>query len=223
MNELWMWEYKGKTEWGKIEEPQKCDCPLIILDCKPDKYGVTTYRRDRSHVTNLRPAKVVDAEAVVIEGIGEIFGLGLQGNIKHLKGYAEVTLTLDEKTARSVFDQLEQVIKPLTPPEPKKTLLMREQRRTIYFSDNGEIRAKFGDCYCQLGESNWQKEWEKVGLSPYAEDWQHILNPKVEAKAKKNELSAWLALQDVLGLIDKHVVVTSAMVRQAISNRLEGE
>src|ERR1019366_2644819 len=123
MNELWMWDYEGKTEWGKIEEPQKGDYPLIILDCKPDKYGVTTYRRDRSHVTNLRPAQVNPADAVVIEGVTkEEIKLVLEcANASMIRSYYQHGSLEMLGISKAILDQI-------TPPEPKKTLLTQEQK-----------------------------------------------------------------------------------------------
>ena len=56
LEQLWAWEYKGKTEWGLD------DGGYFFTLCYSSSQN---YTRDKSQVTNLRKAKVVDAEAVV--------------------------------------------------------------------------------------------------------------------------------------------------------------
>jgi hypothetical protein len=167
MNELWMWDYEGKTEWGKIEEPQKGDYPLIILDCKPDKYGVTTYRRDRSHVTHLRPAKVVDADTKLVSDLSLV-----------TVQKQDICASHDCNTCicPQLIEVEKRVLDQITPPEPKKTLLTREQRETVFHSVNDWRKLPWDFVI----RTEWQFVWTRAGHSPYAEDWQHILNPKVE-------------------------------------------
>ena len=55
MTDLFMWEYEGKTEFGYKYEARF----LTLMDPYLSKW--------RNEVTNLRPAKVVDADAVVLD------------------------------------------------------------------------------------------------------------------------------------------------------------
>ena len=55
MTDLFMWEYEGKTEFGYKYEARF----LTLTDPYLSKW--------RNEVTNLRPAKVVDADAVVLD------------------------------------------------------------------------------------------------------------------------------------------------------------
>jgi hypothetical protein len=65
MNELWMWEFEGKQEHGLLREKRVGDYNLELMDQVRDEKGVLTFHRKRSDVTNLRRAKVVNADAVV--------------------------------------------------------------------------------------------------------------------------------------------------------------
>jgi len=60
--QLWMWEYEKKTESGHSWSDGFVCTPRFG---DPRNLGI----RRTSEITDLRPAKVVDADAVVIEGI----------------------------------------------------------------------------------------------------------------------------------------------------------
>ena len=115
--------------------------------------------------TNLRKVKVVDETSIVIP--------------QSYFDDAKISISVDSDGDKDlvfparIADEIWKQVKKLTPPSPK-TLLTREQRKKIYNS-----WTKTNLPYISVIQEHWQDGWIRAGYSPYAEDWQDVLEPKV--------------------------------------------
>jgi len=108
MNELWMWEYNDKTYVGKRTTQAGRFISLLGVPFEGEVNNLAGFHE--SHVTDLRPAKVVDAGAVVIE---ELSLITVQKQ--------DICASHDRNTC--ICPQLnaveKRVLNQLTPPSPK--------------------------------------------------------------------------------------------------------
>ena len=76
MNNLFMWDYQGKTEIGfaPSESDRRGNYFLYAIG-----WGVSQ-TRNRAYVTNLRPAKVVEADAVSNDAVCPCFACQCEPN-----------------------------------------------------------------------------------------------------------------------------------------------
>ena len=165
--ELWMWEYEGKTEWG-FDAGGTGDCLFFFSD-DPHHHKCI---RTKNEITNLRRAQVNPADAVVINSADFEKLIAIIECAQSFDSRVERRSPLDEY-ATALWGHLKFVS---TPPEPKKTLLTREERKKIYHHINHWQQFP----WALVIENDWQTAFHGHGYSPYAEDWQHVLNPKVE-------------------------------------------
>ena len=181
--ELYIWECEGKQEWGTKDSGL---WPLWIMNCAVDEKGTTTFRRQLNDVTNLRPAKVVDADAVVLteEELGDIKRYLLWG-----KKIADI-----EDFGTYHEDKIDRLVAQLTPPVTK-TYLTTEQFIKVWKSlDDAKIKelsavwfAAWSASLAVLAKDKitteqfeiLTKPWTSCGLSLFAEDWDEVLNPPV--------------------------------------------
>ena len=158
--ELYTWEYKGKQEWGfKDSTPYALKPNFATLYIGHDEKG-EFHRRYAQEITNLRPAKVVDKDAVVIE-INRADRLFLH----------EVPLQAWRQSGSvdRIHKQLIQQVP--TPPvtEPKGFGAIVEAE--VYDADSGIMKWVFDG-----------QRWHSNG---YTRSWQNLINPTILSEGLK--------------------------------------
>ena len=165
--ELYIWECEGKQEWGTKDSGL---WPLWIMNCAVDEKGTTTFRRQLNDVTNLRPAKVVDADAVVID----------------LKTKARIVqqskmLLRDLAPGSHQHNTAERIIAALCPTPPvTKTYLKTKQFIKVWKSlDDAKIKelsaardAARDSAWDFAWDSAWAAAWDEVWFAPWSEAWE---------------------------------------------------
>ena len=197
--ELYTWEYEGQPEYGI------CVNLYFATGKREFRWLNGAITRWEDSISNLRPAKVVDEDAVVIE-IDRADRLFLH----------EVSLQVwrQSMSVNKIYKQLIKQIPHPTPPVTKTYLTTGQFIKVWKSFDDAKIKELSAACdaaWDAAWDSDWfvdwsaarsapryadlavlvkdeitteqfeilTKPWTSCGLSLFAEDWQDILNPKV--------------------------------------------
>ena len=157
--ELYTWEYEGKQYAGKKS-------PVVESNFRYLEDNGEIAWHDRNSVTNLRPAKVVDKDAVVID---EATLRDIKGLIVEAKSYGEGDLWgIVKRISASLFP---------TPPvtEPKRFGAIVEAETN--YADSGIISG--------ILIMKWVFDGQQWHSNGYTRSWQDLINPTILSEGLK--------------------------------------
>ena len=155
--QLYTWEYEGKTEFGYKYEARF----LTLMDPYLSKC--------RNEVTNLRPAKVVDADVATKTYLTT-------------EQFITVWNSLDDEKRKELHAAW----------EAARNAAWEATRYAVWYAaryaalDAARNAARYANLAVlvkdKISDEHFEiltKPWTSCGLSLFAEDWQDVLNPKV--------------------------------------------
>ena len=179
MTQLWAWEYEGKTEFGWKHWERTSLSLYVAQDSSVSPI------RDTSKVTNLRPAKVVEADAVVIskelwewiDSDDAAYGVGWIIKEKIISENPRLKLSPPTTKTYLTTDQFIKVWKSFDDDKYKELKAAWDAAwDAARYADLAVlVKDKISDEHFEI----LTKPWTSCGLSLYAEDWDEVLNPKV--------------------------------------------
>ena len=182
MKNLFMWDYQGKTEIGfaPSESDRKGNYFLYAIG-----WGVSQ-TRNRAYVTNLRPAKVVDADAVVIDASQfEIIQLAVQEGIDGIYEWQRKS-PFEAARARGALYAISKIVRgypiTLTPLPITKTYLTTEQFITVWNSLDDEKRKELPAARYAARDDVWYTAWDAVWDAVWYAAWDADLAVLVKDK-----------------------------------------
>ena len=159
MTQLWAWEYEGKTEIGSVEGESSDYLDLRIALPKDNGKGTTVYWRSRSAVTNLRKVKVVDEDAVVLEGIND------------LERRIDRAIESMKPSWFGVFLDIQKKVKEQSKPPVTKTYLTTDQFIKVYKSLSDEKSRELSVAWSVAWSVDWSEAWDAAWDAAWYVAW----------------------------------------------------
>lgn len=167
----------GSTHWWAFVNPS--DDTVISFneygDCKVNDSSWNRFKENYAYpMTNLQLAQVASADAVVIDTNKYPDAKALLIKIRHNARGKDISMD-GVSLLQDLIDKFFKLER-LSPSEKTKTLLTGKQFDKVWLSFSPEERGKVFKGW-NGSKSGRQIAFDEAGLSPFADDWQHILDP----------------------------------------------
>jgi len=163
--ELYTWEYEGKQYAGKKSPVVKSNFRYL------EDNGEIAWH-DRNSVTNLRPAKVVDKDAVVIDRakFGHLFSkITIQSNPD---AYDNKKIVMPAELANEIYENFYPK-PPVTEPKGFGAIVEAETN----YADSGIISG--------ILIMKWVFDGQQWHSNGYTRSWQDLINPTILSEGLK--------------------------------------